>query len=130
MTLETTLLYVERVEVPVNDPFWFLSHFKEFAKTHAGGQAKLIKPFYLGLFPVVRLGGRVSGSLLGFSVRDEVDLNPGPCGEIPCDDPGKVDGVINGSMEFDNENLSPTFKFRSGVPGSSFAVQIADKLGK
>ncbi len=42
---------------------------------------------------------------------------------------GKVRGVVNGSMEFDTENLNPTFKFRMGVPGSSFAVEIARKLG-
>lgn len=41
----------------------------------------------------------------------------------------KVDGVVNGSMEFDTEKLRPTFRFLSGVPGSSFAVQIAERLG-
>jgi DNA mismatch repair protein MutS2 len=42
---------------------------------------------------------------------------------------GKVEGVVNGSMEFDTENLAPSYKFQAGVPGSSFAVQIAKKLG-
>jgi len=42
---------------------------------------------------------------------------------------GKVDGVVNGSMEFDTKNLRPTYRFLSGIPGSSFAVQIAEKLG-
>lgn len=42
---------------------------------------------------------------------------------------GKVPGVINGSMEFDSQSLSPTFVFRAGVPGSSYAVEIARKLG-
>ena len=42
---------------------------------------------------------------------------------------GKIEGVVNGSMEFDTENLAPSYKFQAGVPGSSFAVQIAKKLG-
>jgi DNA mismatch repair protein MutS2 len=42
---------------------------------------------------------------------------------------GKVAGVINGSMEFDQQNLRPTFTFRAGIPGSSYAVEIARKLG-
>ena len=42
---------------------------------------------------------------------------------------GNVRGVINGSMEFDTQKLRPTFVFRAGVPGSSYAVEIARKLG-
>jgi DNA mismatch repair protein MutS2 len=41
----------------------------------------------------------------------------------------KVEGVVNGSMEYDTENLRPTYRFLTGIPGSSFAVQIAEKLG-
>jgi len=40
-----------------------------------------------------------------------------------------VDGVVNGSMEFDTEHLTPTFKFLPGIPGSSYAVAIAQRLG-
>jgi len=42
---------------------------------------------------------------------------------------GKVPGVVNGSMEFDRQHLRPTFVFQSGIPGSSYAVEIARKLG-
>lgn len=42
---------------------------------------------------------------------------------------GKVDGVVNGSMEFDTANLSPTFRFLPEIPGSSYAVEIAKRLG-
>ncbi len=42
---------------------------------------------------------------------------------------GKVNGVVNGSMEFDTDKLRPTYRFLTGIPGSSFAVQIAEKLG-
>jgi DNA mismatch repair protein MutS2 len=38
-------------------------------------------------------------------------------------------GFENGAMEFDQITLSPTYHFKSGVPGSSYAVEIADRLG-
>ena len=42
---------------------------------------------------------------------------------------GKVEGVVNGCVEFDSEKLKPTFTFRAGIPGSSYAVEIAKRLG-
>ncbi len=36
--------------------------------------------------------------------------------------------VVNGAMEFNQDNLSPTYKFKKGVPGSSYAFEIADRL--
>ncbi|MBK8946504.1 MAG: endonuclease MutS2 [Ignavibacteriae bacterium] len=35
----------------------------------------------------------------------------------------------NASMEYDIENLLPTYKFRQGIPGSSYAFEVATKIG-
>jgi DNA mismatch repair protein MutS2 len=38
-------------------------------------------------------------------------------------------GVENGSMVFDQETLKPTYRFQAGIPGSSYAFEIAEKMG-
>jgi DNA mismatch repair protein MutS2 len=42
---------------------------------------------------------------------------------------GEVTGIVNGSLEFDAEGLEPTFRFRKGVPGRSYGLAIARRLG-
>lgn len=38
-------------------------------------------------------------------------------------------GIVNGAMLFDMNKLAPLFKLKTGRPGSSFAFEIADKIG-
>lgn len=42
---------------------------------------------------------------------------------------GETEGFINGAMLYDRQHLSPTFQLAIGNPGSSFAVEIARKIG-
>lgn len=40
-----------------------------------------------------------------------------------------AEGIENGSMIFDNLNLKPTYMLEMGKPGSSYAFEIAQKIG-
>ncbi|MCB0521039.1 MAG: endonuclease MutS2 [Saprospiraceae bacterium] len=41
----------------------------------------------------------------------------------------KNKGIVNGSMLFDQEHLAPTYMFKVGRPGSSYAFEIGQKSG-
>ncbi len=41
----------------------------------------------------------------------------------------KTTGIINGAMQFDNQNLEPLYRLEMGKPGSSYAFEIAQKIG-
>ncbi len=41
----------------------------------------------------------------------------------------EAQGVVNGAMRFDSEKLEPLFQLEIGKPGSSFALEIARKIG-
>ena len=41
----------------------------------------------------------------------------------------KYPNVLNGAMKFDVKNLSPLYELEIGKPGSSFALEVAEKMG-
>jgi DNA mismatch repair protein MutS2 len=41
----------------------------------------------------------------------------------------KTTGLVNGAMRFDGEHLEPLYELEIGRPGSSFAFEIASKIG-
>ncbi len=38
-------------------------------------------------------------------------------------------GIVNGAMLFDKDHLKPTYKLKVGKPGSSYAFEVANKVG-
>jgi len=40
-----------------------------------------------------------------------------------------TDGIVNGAMLFDNQKMAPLYELEVGKPGSSFAFEIARKIG-
>jgi DNA mismatch repair protein MutS2 len=40
-----------------------------------------------------------------------------------------LEGFENAAMEFDTFNLKPTYVFKQGVPGSSYAFEVAKRIG-
>ncbi|MCC9138983.1 endonuclease MutS2 [Pontibacter silvestris] len=41
----------------------------------------------------------------------------------------KTEGIVNGAMRYDHKNLQPLYQLEIGKPGSSFAIEIARKIG-
>jgi len=42
---------------------------------------------------------------------------------------GKVEGIFNGAMLFDTRIMQPLYRLSTGHPGSSYAFEIANKIG-
>ncbi len=41
----------------------------------------------------------------------------------------RTEGLINGAMRYDVDNIRPLYKLEMGMPGSSFALEIAKSIG-
>jgi DNA mismatch repair protein MutS2 len=75
----------------------------------------------------------VEGAALGWAILEEL-TSRGTC-TIASSHLGvlkelatQVPGVINGSLQFDAEHLTPTYEFRKGIPGRSYGISIARRL--
>lgn len=108
----------------------YTSHLKNlrFFIENANGQTLvLIDEFGSGTEP--QLGGAIAEA----SIEDFAEK--GCFGVITThyanlkDAARRIRGIINGAMLFDPENLSPLFVLRIGNPGSSYAFEIAEKIG-
>ena len=103
-----------------------LSHLKEIVASATGESLVLIDEIGSGTDPAE--GGAIAASVLEL-------LTLRSCFTIATTHHGflkvfahETDGVENGAMEFDQTTLTPTYRFRTGVPGSSFALEMASRL--
>jgi len=113
-----------------NDLSTYSSHLinmKHFLKNGNDESLVLIDEFGTGTEPM--LGGAIAEAILGELNRNKVfgvltthytnlkhfaSLN---------------EGIVNGAMAFDNHLMQPLFQLYIGKPGSSFAFEIARKIG-
>jgi DNA mismatch repair protein MutS2 len=113
-----------------NDLSTYSSHLinmKYFVKHASGTSLILIDEFGTGTEPM--LGGSIAEAILG-------EFNKtGPFGVITTHYTNLkhfaslTSGIVNGAMLFDHHLMQPLFQLSIGKPGSSFAFEIARKIG-
>jgi DNA mismatch repair protein MutS2 len=113
-----------------NDLSTYSSHLinmKYFLKNGTGKSLILIDEFGTGTEPMI--GGSIAEAILGelnrkrvFGVLTTHYTNLKHFASV-------TGGVINGAMAFDNHLMQPLFELHAGKPGSSFAFEIARKIG-
>lgn len=106
----------------------FLASMKEMLAEADSKTLVLIDEFGSGTEPAA--GGAIAEAILS-----EMD-NRGVYGVITTHytnlklyASGADTGVINGAMQFDVKNIAPLFKLEMGLPGNSFAFELARKMG-
>lgn len=113
-----------------NDLSTYSSHLlnmKFFVKNGTDKTLVLIDEFGTGTEPM--LGGSIAEAILAELNRQKV------FGVITTHYTNLkyfaslTDGIINGAMAFDNHLMQPLFQLNIGKPGSSFAFEIARKIG-
>ena len=113
-----------------NDLSTYSSHLinmKFFIKNGNEKTLVLIDEFGTGTEPM--LGGSIAEAILGelnrkkvFGVLTTHYTNLKHFASL-------TDGIVNGAMAFDNHMMQPLFQLTIGKPGSSFAFEIARKIG-
>ncbi len=108
----------------------YSSHLKNMKNMLAGASQRtlvLIDEFGSGTEPVI--GGAIAESIL------ERLVEKGCYGVITTHYANikyyasSTEGIANGAMMFDVQHIRPLFRLEIGKPGSSFAVEIARKIG-
>jgi DNA mismatch repair protein MutS2 len=104
-----------------------LLHMKNFLKLAGTGSLFLIDEFGAGTEP--QLGGAIAESILkelaisggfGMITTHYTNLKHFAAG---------AEGVVNAAMRYDAQQMLPLFELEIGKPGSSFAFEIARKIG-
>jgi len=113
-----------------NDLSTYSSHLmnmKHFVKFSDEKTLVLIDEFGTGTEPM--LGGAIAEAILGklnetrtFGVITTHYTNLKHFAS-------SADGIINGAMLYDSQHMNPLFRLEIGKPGSSFAFEIARKIG-
>lgn len=105
----------------------FLADMKEMVKVADSKTLVLIDEFGSGTEPTA--GGAIAEALLSeFDRRGVYGVITTHYTNLKMYASGDT-GVINGAMMFDIKNIAPLFKLEMGLPGNSFAFELARKMG-
>ncbi|MFH1212622.1 MAG: endonuclease MutS2 [Candidatus Neomarinimicrobiota bacterium] len=113
-----------------NDLSTFSSHvnnLKHFLKTADRQTLVLIDELGTGTEPTegAALGQAVLAELIAAGSRIIVTTHHNALKEFAQEQTG----AVNAAMEFDTATLAPTYRLLIGLPGSSYAFEISDRLG-
>ena len=113
-----------------NDLSTYSSHLinmKNFLRYGSDDTLILIDEFGTGTEPM--LGGAIAESILSAlnraNVRGVITTHYTNLKHLAAETPG----IANGAMLYDNHRMLPLFELKIGKPGSSFAFEIAKKIG-
>lgn len=104
-----------------------LKNMREMLTQLKPGKLFLMDEFGSGTDP--RLGGAIAEAFL------ERFLDSGAYGLVTTHYGNlktfadRKEGIVNAAMQFDPEHLSPTFRIEVGMPGRSYAFEIAQNVG-
>lgn len=104
-----------------------LTHMKYFVRNCSGESLLLIDEFGSGTEP--QIGGALAEALLDrFNKRMAFGIITTHYQNLKhfAEDTA---GIVNGAMLYDRHLMQPLFKLSIGRPGSSFAIEIARKIG-
>ena len=104
-----------------------LTNMKEVLQKATDSSLVLIDEFGTGTEPT-------AGGAIALAILENIELK-GVFGVITTHYTNlkfyaeKVNGAINGAMLFDVANIQPLYKLEVGLPGNSFAFELARKIG-
>ncbi len=104
-----------------------LQNMKFFLRNAGNPSLVLIDEFGSGTEP--QIGGAIAQAILGKLIRQQVNgvfTSHFTNLKLFADD---TPGIVNGAMLYDRGEMRPLFRLEVGRPGSSFALEIAHKIG-
>ena len=106
----------------------FLSDMKGMLEGADSGTLVLIDEFGSGTEPAA--GGAIACAILAELDRKGVyGVITTHYTDLKLYASGSDTGAVNGAMAFDAKNIAPLFKLEIGLPGNSFAFEMARKMG-
>ncbi|MGM9766742.1 MAG: endonuclease MutS2, partial [Candidatus Cryptobacteroides sp.] len=106
----------------------FLESMKEMLAEADSRTLVLIDEFGSGTEPAA--GGAIAEAILSeFDKRGVYGVITTHYTNLKLYASGNGSGVVNGAMQFDARNIVPLFKLEMGLPGNSFAFELARKMG-